>query len=50
MKQRILISIAVAFVLVAASIISYLWRVFRISQANKTDQERLENGEQPQDD
>ncbi len=45
MKHRILMSVAVALVLVVASIISYLWRVFRISQVNKTDEQELLEGE-----
>lgn len=50
MKQKILISVAVALVLVVASIISYLWRVFQISQANRTtDREKQEDGENPRE-
>lgn len=50
MRQRILISVAVALVLVVASIISYVWRVFQISQANRTtDRENPEDGEKQQE-
>ncbi len=37
MKQRIVVTLAVAAVAVIIAIVGYLWRVFRIDQTSKSD-------------